>query len=218
MRNKFDMQLSELNAELIEMGAMIETAIENACKALLDRDPALAHKTMDGDPDVDKKERDIESLCLKLLMQQQPVAGDLRLISSAMKMITDMERIGDQAADISEIVTFLSLQPYDGGPMQFADMAAATMKMVRNSIDAFVMRDPAAARAVIQADDVVDRLFCSIKDELIARIGQDPRFGSEALDLLMIAKYFERIGDHATNIAEWVEFSVTGILKGEKLQ
>ena len=217
MRNKFDEQLDKLNTGLIEMGALIEHAIESASTALVRQDTAQAGRAIAFDREVDQKERDIESLCLKLLLQQQPVARDLRLISSALKMITDMERIGDQAADISEIVLYLAGQPYSKRLEHLPQMAEATIRMVRQSIDAFVRRDVGLARAVIGMDDQVDRLFSVIKRELIGVIGENADNGGQALDLLMIAKYFERIGDHAVNIAEWVEYAITGLHKGEAL-
>lgn len=210
MRNKFDTQLEILNTDMIAMGALCENAISRAIKALLTNDKGLAEEVVASDKEVDQKEREIESLCLKLLLQQQPVARDLRQISSALKMITDMERIGDQAADIAEIVHFTDLREGENN-IHIADMARATIKMVTESIDAFVKSDLTLVRAVIDYDDVVDELFCKIKSELIAMIGQDTKHGEYALDILMIAKYLERIGDHATNIAEWVEFSITGV-------
>jgi phosphate transport system protein len=214
MRSRFDEQLEQLNISLIEMGALCEGAIANAAKALLDGDLALARRAIAAEKEIDQKEREIESLCLKLLLQQQPVARDLRQISSALKMITDMERIGDQAGDISEIVL---LGNASAGPnhLHIGDMARATIRMVTDSIDAYVRRDLALARAVIESDDIVDGLFDTVKGELIALIGRDAANGEYAVDILMIAKYFERIGDHATNIAEWVEFSITGAHKGE---
>ena len=158
--------------------------------------------------------RDIESMCLKLLLQQQPVARDLRQISAALKMITDMERIGDQAADIAEIITFLKGRSCENCEA-IGEMGRATIRMVTESVDAFVKRDTALAEGVIRYDDVVDDYFLKVKSALITLIAQNPDDGEYALDLLMIAKYFERIGDHATNIAEWVLFSVTGVHKGE---
>jgi phosphate transport system protein len=210
MRNRFDEQLAQLNDMLIEMGALIETAISLATQALKEQDIALAKKAIAFDRDVDQKERDIEALCLQLLLQQQPVAKDLRLISAAIKMITDMERIGDQAADISEITIFLAGAPYVKKLDHIPQMATATVKMVTESIDAFVKKDLALAKAVIQYDDVVDALFDTIKFDLIELIRANSASGESAIDLLMIAKYFERIGDHAVNIAEWVVFSITG--------
>ncbi len=205
MRNRFDEQLALLKKELIEMGALCEEVIAKASEALTRGDVALAAKVAPLDEQIDRKERDIEALCLRLLLQQQPVARDLRKISAALKMITDMERIGDQAEDIAEIVTFLK------GRM--GEMARSTIKMVTESVDAFVKHDIMLAEKVVAYDDVVDNYFEQVKDELIARIAENPDDGEYALDLLMIAKYFERIGDHAVNIAEWVMFSVTGVHK-----
>lgn len=214
MRNRFDEQLELLNNELIQMGSLCEQAIANSAKALTNGDMELARAAVLEDEEVDRKERVIESMCMKLLLQQQPVAKDLRLISSALKMITDMERIGDQAADISEIVTLANIQARDD-TLHIGEMARHTIKMVTDSIDAFVRRDLNLARAVIDYDDVVDDLFSRVKNELIFRIENKAINGEYAIDLLMIAKYFERIGDHATNIAEWVEYSITGKHKGE---
>lgn len=208
MRSRFDEQLALLNRELIEMGARCEEVIALAAKSMADGDVRLAKQVAPLDAEIDQKERDIESLCLKLLLQQQPVASDLRLISSVLKMITDIERIGDQASDIAEIVTYLS--GACGHNTHIDQMAQATIKMVTDSLDAFVRRDLTLAWSVIEYDDVVDRLFDECKSDLIAEIAQNPEDGERVLDVLMIAKYLERIGDHATNIAEWVEFSITG--------
>ena len=209
MRNRFDNQLAEMNNELISMGALCENAIASAVKALLEGDIKLAAAAIRIDQEIDRKEREIESLCLKLLLQQQPVAKDLRQISAALKMITDMERIGDQAEDIAEIITFLGGRGAENSDL-LREMARSTIKMVTESVDAYVKHDTALADQVIAEDDTVDDYFARVKKDLIKRIAQDPDDGEFALDLLMIAKYFERIGDHATNIAEWVIFSVTG--------
>jgi phosphate transport system protein len=213
MRNRFDTQLEELNTELIRMGSLIEASITNAVKALIDQDKSQAKKAIQEDLEVDQKEQEIENLCLKLLLQQQPVARDLRLISAALKMITDMERIGDQAADISEIAIYLSETPYVTKLVKIPQMAEETVKMVTGSIDAFVKKDLNMAQAVVDADDIVDDLFLQVKSDLINLIHENAENGSQALDLLMVAKYLERIGDHAVNIAEWVIFSITGVHK-----
>ncbi|MDO5519231.1 MAG: phosphate signaling complex protein PhoU [bacterium] len=210
MRNRFDQQLVELNNELIEMGSLIEQAIEMAVGALVKQDVERANKAIEFDENIDRQEKTIESLCLKLLLQQQPVAKDLRLVSSALKMITDMERIGDHAADISEITILLAGAPYIKKLEHIQTMAKETTLMVVNSIDAFVNKDVKLAEEVIKRDDVVDALFSKVKQELIDLIAANAKNGEQAADLLMIAKYFERIGDHATNIAEWVIFSITG--------
>ena len=215
MRTRFDEQLSQLNADLIDMGTMIEYAIESSANALISMDGALANRIVRFDHEVDRKERDIESLCLKLILHQQPIAKDLRFISAALKMITDMERIGDQAADIAEIVTMMLNDDPPRITDHFSEMARVTTRMVRQSIDAFVSRDVLLARQVVNTDDVVDSLFDDVRGELIDLLARNPDCGRQALDLLMIAKYFERIGDHATNIAEWVEFAITGIHKEE---
>lgn len=215
MRNRFDRELGLLNNELIEMGALVENAITIATRALLEQNHEMARRAMAFDEEIDQKEKDIERHCLKLLLQQHPVAADLRLISTALKMITDMERIGDQAQDISEITLRLledeAFDPHDYIPR----MAQATIKMVTEAIDAFVARDLALAQQVIDYDDVVDDLFVSVKNDLISLLVTDASKGEQAIDLIMVAKYFERIGDHATNIAEWVIFSITGKHKTE---
>ena len=195
MRSRFDEQLALLNKEMIEMGALCEEVIALASKALTEADPELAKKVAPLDAEIDQKERNIESLCLKLLLQQQPVARDLRQISAALKMITDMERIGDQAEDIAEIVQYLAGRSAENDDL-LREMARSTIHMVTESVDAYVQRDTMLAETVIAE-----------------KITAHPEDGAYALDLLMIAKYFERIGDHATNIAEWVIFSVTGVHK-----
>ena len=209
MRNRFDQQLFELNRELIEMGAMCEEAIASAAKALSTGDMELANKVCENSSVIDQMERDIEGCCMKLLLHQQPVARDLRQISAALKMITDMERIGDQAEDIAEIVTFLNGRTMEGVEL-IEEMARATIEMVMSSVDAFVKKDVELAEKVIAQDDVVDDYFSKVKYGIISMITENSTDGEFALDLLMIAKYFERIGDHATNIAEWVIYSVTG--------
>ena len=214
MRSRFD-EHELLNKELLEMGALIEHAIESASKALINQDIDSAKKAIEFDREVDQKEKDIESLCLKLLLQQQPVARDLRQISAALKMITDMERIGDQAADISGIVIYLAGAPYIKKLEHLPQMADAAIRMVKGSIDAYVKKDLTLAKKIIDMDDIIDDLFVVIKNELIERIHEKVENGEQAVDLLMVAKYFERIGDHAQNIAEWVEYSITGKHKGE---
>ena len=210
MRNRFDRQLVQLNNELIEMGGMIEKAISDTVKALVNQDIELASNVIEYDEEIDHQEREIEQLCLKLLLQQQPVAKDLRLISAALKMITDMERIGDHATDISEITIELSKESYIKKLDHIQQMAKETMVMLVQSVEAFVNKDMDKARTVIVHDEVVDDLFNKVKAELIAMIHEDVNAGEQASDLLMAAKYFERIGDHATNISEWVIFSITG--------
>lgn len=216
MRTRFDEQLSQLNADLIDMGTMIEYAIESSANALISLDGELARKIVAFDHDVDRKERDIESLCLKLILHQQPIARDLRLISAALKMITDMERIGDQAADICEIVVLLAGEGGQETPADLSRMARTTIRMVTQSLDAFVRRDEALAHAVVAQDDEVDALFAAVRADLIARIRAGRESAEEAIDLMMIAKYLERVGDHATNIAEWVVYSVTGVHRSEQ--
>ena len=198
MRSKFDEQLSQLNHEMIEMGALCEEVIALASRALTENDKSLAARVAPLDSEIDRKERDIENLCLKLLLQQ---------------MITDMERIGDQAEDIAEIISFLHGHQAEDNDL-LREMAKAAIRMVTESVDAYVKCDTMLAEQVIAEDDTVDGYFTQVKERLIGKIAQDPADGEYALDLLMIAKYFERIGDHATNIAEWVIFSVTGVHKG----
>ncbi len=210
MRNRFDKQIELLNNQLIEMGSMIESAIEMAVSALVTQNVDKANEAIIFDEDINEMEKQIEGLCMKLLLQQQPVAKDLRLISSALKMITDMERIGDHAADISEMTILMAGTPYIVNPKHIQGMAKETTDMVIKSVNAFVNKDIGLARAVIDQDDVVDNLFMQVKQELITLINQNAEYGEQATDILMVAKYFERIGDHATNIAEWVIYSMTG--------
>ncbi len=213
MRFKFDEQLELLHKELIEMGALCENAIAMAAKALSEVNIQIANKVPELSAEIDQKERNIETMCMKLLLQQQPVAKDLRTISSALKMVTDMERIGDNSGDIAEIVTMVNISPSDNTE-PIHDMATATIKMVTDSIDAFVNRDTELAKSVIAYDDVVDGYFNEIKIKLIAQFGDPTANGEKVLDLLMIAKYFERMGDHAAEIAKWVLFSITGKKEG----
>ena len=215
MREKYMRQLELLSKLLTEMGQMVEKAIEKAIRALISQDEELAKEAIRYDEEIDDKEKEIQSLCLKLLLCQQPVAKDLRFISAALKMITDLERIGDQAADISELAVELSNQEYIKNLEHIKQMAVETTDMVIKSINAYVASDEKAAKDVIEHDDVVDELFVTVKNELIALINEDVKNGGQAADLLMIAKYFERFGDNATNIAEWVIFSVTGEIYGE---
>ena len=210
MRKYFDRELEALNTGLVEMGAQIESAIENAVKALETSNADYARKAIELDSKVNSMEKDIESRCLRLLLQQHPVASDLRLISVAMKMITDMERIGDQAADIAEITLRYEEKQFIKELVDIPKMAQAAIKMVHESIDAFVKKDLALAKSVILYDDFVDELFTIIRNDLIELIHADKNNGEQALDLFMITKYLERIADHAVNIAEWVVFSMTG--------
>jgi phosphate transport system protein len=210
MRAKFDEQLLQLNNMLIEMGALTETAIDLASRAMKEQNIVLAKEVLSYEQEIDQKEKDIEDLCLKLLLRQQPVARDLRLISAVLKMITDIERIGDQAADIAELVIMLADSPYIKKLEHIPQMALATMKMVTESVNAFVKRDLNLAEAVIKYDDKVDTLFDLVKFDLIKLIRANAANSEQAVDLLMIAKYFERIGDHAVNVAEWIVFAITG--------
>ncbi len=209
VRSRFDSQLEQLDIEMIKMGALCEEAINAAMKAFLENDDVAAQIASEKENEIDRKERDIETLCMRLLLQQQPVAKDLRLISSALKMISDMERIGDQAADIAEITAFLKDNDTKS-KVHIRDMGIAAIKMVTESVDSFVNKDMKLAKSVMEYDDVLDDLFVKVKQELIDLIGKDKANGEFCIDLIMIAKYLERIGDHATNIAEWVEYSITG--------
>lgn len=210
MRDRFDKQMQQLNTQLIEMGELCEQAIGLSAKALVNDDLSLVKQVDQLEDEIDHKERDIEDLCLKILLQQQPVAKDLRQVSAALKIITDMERIGDQASDIAEIV---SMNTIDGtvNTIKIGSMAQAAVKMVNGCVEAYVEKDIALAEQVIRQDDIVDNLFSEIKSELIEMIHKNPSESEVVLDLLMISKYFERIGDHAENIAQWVVFSVTGV-------
>ena len=209
MRNRFDQQLEKLNVELVTMGALCEDALTYAIRALFDRESDMAERAEEAEKQIDQMEREIESICMRLLLQQQPVARDLRVISSALKMIGDMERIGDQAADIAEIVKYLKEDdvPNLRHLREMSDFAAG---MVTASINSFVRQDLDLAKKVILDDDVVDGYFEKVKETLIGLIADGDIDGAFLLDLLMIAKYIERIGDHATNIAEWVVYSITG--------
>ena len=213
MGNWFHDELDALNTHLLEMGSMIEYAIETGVQAMEQRNAELARTIVSYDREIDQKEREIESQCLKLLLRQHPVARDLRFISAALKMVTDIERVGDQAADISEIVSYIAQEGYIKQLEHIPKMAEKAVHMVKRAVDAFINRDLDLARAVIDMDDEVDGLLDVIKRELIELIHQNSDMGAQALDLLMIAKYLERIGDHAVNIAEWVEFAITGVHK-----
>lgn len=210
MRIHFDEQLEQLNKEIISMGTLVEQAIEMAVDALIKQDVEKAKKAMDFDEEVDRKEKIIENLCLRLLLQQQPVAKDLRIISAALKMITDMERIGDHATDISDLAIALSSLPHIEQLTHIEQMAKETMLMLIRGLEAYVEKDYDKAEKVIARDDIIDGLFTRVKQELIDVIQKNSDCASQAADLLMVAKYFERIGDHATNIAEWAIFSITG--------
>lgn len=209
MRPRFDKQLETLHTTLINMGALCEDIIANAAKALLDGNEIYLEKTAAIEDEINYLEHDIEQMCFRLLLLEQPVAGDLRRINAAQKMITDMERIGDQGLDIAELSVFMKGSPVKSD-IHIGDMARATIKMVTDSIDSFVNNNLELAKAVIAYDDVVDDLFTQVKQELVQQLLNDNRLAGDCLDLLMIAKYFERIGDHATNIAEWVLYTLTG--------
>lgn len=210
MRDNYDKQLKKLNGAMIEMGAMIERVIEMAITALTTQNIELAKKVIASDDEIDQQEKEIENLCMKLLLTQQPVASDMRQISSALKMVTDMERIGDHAADISELTLSMAGTPYIKNLEHIQTMAKETMVMLVESIEAYVDLDLSKAKHVILHDDIVDNLFATVKQELIKLICINVANGEQAADLLMVAKYLERVGDHATNIAEWVIFYITG--------
>lgn len=217
MRDNFERQLEELDFELRQMGSLCEDGIAIAAKALKERDKELAKKVAPIASALDRKERDVEDLCLRLLLRQQPVAGDLRQISAALKMVTDMERIGDQAEDIADILQSLT-GDVNCDAEQISEMARGTILMVTESVEAYVSQDKALAQQVIDYDDKIDALFLGLKTSLMDLIAKEPGKGAEALDILMIGKYFERIADHATNIAEWVIFSITGQHKSQELE
>lgn len=208
MRNKFDEQLKQLNNEMIEMANMIESAIQNAITAFLKQDVDTAKRIMNSDEIIDQKQKNIEGICFQLLIQQQPVARDLRTITAAMKMVTDMERIGDQAADISELTIVMADSPYRFKEDHIKAMASETSLMVIKAIEAYVEKDLGKAYEVIARDDIVDNYFLKVKADLIEVMQKEADYAEHAADLLMVNKYLERIGDHATNIAEWVIFSI----------
>lgn len=210
MRTKFDKQLATLKEEMIHMGSMVEQAIEMAISAMVKQDTGKAKKTIAYFEEIEQKEKELQNMCFQILLSQHPVAGDLRMISSAIKMIHDMKRIGEQAGEIAEISTYLAGEEYIKKLEHLACMAKETTVMVINSIEAFVQGDVVLADKVIRSDDVVDDLFVTVKKELIRIIHENPENGEQAADLLMIAKYFEKIGDHAVNIAEKVIFAITG--------
>ena len=210
MRTRFDKELDDLNLELIHMGSLVEQSIQMAVKALTVRDKVLARNTVEFDAQINEMDNRIEQHCLKLLLHQQPVADDLILISTALKMITDLERIGDHASDISEIVLNMNIGEHPKKLDHISMMAKETTKMVNMSIDAYVKRDKSTAEEVIKRDDIVDNLFCLVRSEIIDLIHNDRNCGERAIDLIMIAKYFERIGDHAENVAEWAMRTQTG--------
>lgn len=213
MRIKFDEQLKKLHVELIKMGSLCEEAISLSAKALTSPGQKLQEKVFPLTVEIDRMEREIESSCLRILLHQQPVAGDLRVVSATLKMVSDLERIGDQAGDIAELAPYI----VDSGiphTLHLGDMARAAVGMVTDSIDAFVKRDASLAEKVVEEDDVVDTWFARIKEGLIALIYEKNVDPKAALDLLMAAKYFERIGDHAVNLAQWVKYSITGVHEG----
>ncbi len=210
MRDHYEEQLEKLKEYVAEMGRLIETAIGDALDALMHKDIEEAKNTINYDNQIDRMEREIEGLCLNLLLSQQPVATDLRMVSAALKMITDMERIGDHAADISEITLMLAKTGYPSDLSRIQKMADETMSMVKNSVEAYLKKDMQKASAVIRQDDIVDEYFRQVKKDVIRQINENIQNGEQATDVLMIVKYLERIGDHATNIAEWVLFYLTG--------
>lgn len=218
MRSKFDEQLQVLNREMIEMGQKIVKSIARSIEALTDKNVDLAQRIMESDIEIDRYQKKIEGICFDLLIQQQPVARDLRTVTAAMKMVTDMERIGDHAADISEMTILMGENSRIDQYSHIKKMSSETMLMLNHSIEAYVEKNIEKAKEVIEHDDVVDELFSEAKKDIISLILNNPKEGEEATDLLMVAKYFERIGDHATNIAEWVIFSLNnGEQAGEEV-
>lgn len=211
MRTRFDEQLKALNNEMIQMGSMIENAIQEAVRAFFDKDTELARQIMEHDEAVDQEQKKIENICFQLLIQRQPVARDLRTITAALKMVTDMERIGDHAADISELTIMMADDAEIMNRDDLKKMSAEAVIMLLHAIEAYVERDMDKAKEVIAHDDIVDELFVKVKGELIEAIGKNPECGEHAADMLMVNKYLERIGDHATNIAEWVIFSLNNV-------
>lgn len=216
-RNSFDKELQLLHIDLIQMGSMTEQAIQQSVQAFLSRNTALAEHIVEGDSDVNDMEKQIEARCLSLIIRQQPVAGDLRKISSTLKMTTDLERIGDHAVDIAEISLMMQGEHLEEMARHIPQMAQASVEMVHESIDAFVRGDLRLAQTVIDSDDVVDQLFCKVKEDLKNTLRHGNEESDNAIDLLMIAKYLERIADHAVNICEWVLFSETGMHKNKKI-
>lgn len=210
MRDYFNKQLEELNNEITNMGYLIKNAISEAVDAFIELDERQAKKVIAGDTEIDHQEKTIENLCMKLLLKQQPVAGDLRQISAALKMITDMERIGDHAADISEIVVTIAENDHKKHPAHIKIMASETIQMLSDCINAYIDKDLVLAKQVINQDDVVDDLFNKVKEDIVENIKKADKNSDLMADYLMVAKYLERIGDHACNISEWVIYSITG--------
>ena len=208
MRRRFEEQLNDLNEELMHMASQVQGSIQKAIGALLKQDTELAQKVISNDKEIDRQKKNIESKCFTLLMQQQPVASDLRMISAALRMVTDMERIGDHASDISELTIMLANEPYIKRLEHISKMASETTYMLITAMEAFIDKDIEKAKKVITHDDIVDELFAETKRELIELIHQDKNNGEQAADLLMVAKYFERIGDHTTNVAKHILFSL----------
>ncbi len=211
MRERFERQLQELNDKLKIMGELIEVAIEESAEALVKGDVELAKAAIKAESRVDDMERDIERLCLTLLLHQHPVAGDLRNVSAALKMITDLERIGDQASDIAEIVISMGGQTNINPPEHLASMAQTAISMVKLSVEAYIHKDEAMALDVMKMDDIMDDYFVITRKEIVEEIMRDKASADKLLDLFMVTKYFERIGDHAENLAEWVEYAITGV-------
>ena len=216
MRTRFDEQLRQLNIELILMGSLCEEAISISAKVLEGDSKAPVERVFSLEHEIDQLEHDIETRCMRMLLQQQPVAKDLRVISAALKMISDMERIGDQAADIAELTGYVADTIQQQNRLHITKMARAAVGMVTESIEAFVQGDLQLVQKVIRDDDAVDELFLRVRQELVQALKDESGKPNAILDLLMIAKYFERIGDHAVNVAEWVEYSITGVHKSSE--
>ena len=212
MRKNFVNQLSELNQSVIKMGTVIELSANEMVEALDSLDVKMAKTIIDRDDEVDLLEQQIERECINIIAQQHPLASDLREVTSIMKIITDIERIADQCADISEYIIILNKLPRVEEPVRLEDMIKVMQKMVIDVIDAFVEKDIEKCNKVIETDDIVDKHFNKIKKDLAEKIKQDPDTVNQGISYLMIAKYIERMADHATNIAEWIKFIVTGVL------
>lgn len=211
VRKLFEEELSELKTELVEMCRLTEQMINNAITALVNRDRELGKSVGLADKRVDEYEMDIEKRCMRILLRQQPVAKDFREVSTALKMITDIERFGDQASDIGDLVYTMPVDKYIKKLEHITAMGNLAEKMVRESVDSFISNNEALANEVIALDDKMDDLFLTVKKELIELIKKDGANGDQAIELMMVAKYLERIGDHAVNVAEWTKYNETGV-------
>lgn len=216
-RINYEHELNLLNDDIKEMGHMVEVSIEQCFIAFEDQDFEKAEDIIKGDRTINDLERSIEARCLSLILRQQPVAGDLRVVSSALKVVTDLERIGDHASDIAELILRIKGEHVYHVVRHIPAMASAAREMVRSSIEAFIAQDLDTAKLVEKQDDVVDDLFGKVKDDVIALLQMSTEHADQCIDLLMVAKYLERIGDHAVNVCEWTEFAKTGALKNVRI-